>query len=367
MEVGLRVEGAENGQVCVEKALQEPFDVILMDMQMPVMDGRTATMHLRQQGLQTPIIALTAHAMKGFEQDIIAIGCSGYLTKPVDIDGLIQTLAKLLGGRRVDQEEPENVPARSGDAEQSHRDLAVAEPPLVSRLVATNPRFVAIVAKFVQRLDEQLEAMERAVNERNFEELASLAHWLKGSGGTVGFDAFTEPAANLEQLAQAHSVDQLEEAVLTLRQLANRVVVSPEAAPESVVARPAADEQPHRDPAVAEPPLVSRLVAANPRFGAIVDKFVRRLDEQLEAMERAVNERNFDELASLAHWLKGSGGTVGFDAFTEPAANLEQLARTQNVDQSQEAIFVLRRLADRVVISSDEKTLRAARVPTLVS
>ncbi|MEE9148034.1 MAG: Hpt domain-containing protein, partial [Candidatus Tectomicrobia bacterium] len=82
---------------------------------------------------------------------------------------------------------------------------------------------------------------------------------------------------------------------------------------------------------------------------------------------RAVNERNFEELASLAHWLKGSGGTVGFDDFTEPAVNLEQLARTQNVDQSQEAIFVLRQLADRVVTSSDEKTLRAARVPTLVS
>ena len=88
-------------KLAMDMALEERFDVILMDMQMPVMDGFTATRALRQRGLKIPIIALTANAMKGFEQEVLEAGCTGYLTKPVDIDGLLQTLADLLGGRRA--------------------------------------------------------------------------------------------------------------------------------------------------------------------------------------------------------------------------------------------------------------------------
>ena len=101
-EVGLSVAGAENGQVGVDMATRERFDVILMDMQMPVMDGFTATRTLRQQGMKLPIFALTANAMKGFEREVLDAGCSGYLTKPVDIDLLLQTLGELLGGRKVE-------------------------------------------------------------------------------------------------------------------------------------------------------------------------------------------------------------------------------------------------------------------------
>ena len=99
-EVGLEVIEAENGRIGLDRASAEHFDVILMDMQMPVMDGLTATRILRQRGIAAPIIALTANAMKGFEREVLKIGCSGYLTKPVDIEGLLQALADLLGGRR---------------------------------------------------------------------------------------------------------------------------------------------------------------------------------------------------------------------------------------------------------------------------
>jgi PAS domain S-box-containing protein len=225
-EAGLQVEGAENGEVGVRKALQEAFDVILMDIQMPVMDGYTATRQLRQHGLQTPIIALTAHAMRGFEQDILAAGCSRYLTKPIDIDSLIQTLAGFLGGEPSESDAAETVPAGSTADRAPQCELAMVASPLVSRLSTQNPRIRAIIEKFVERLDEQLGAMTQAWNDRDFDELANLAHWLKGAGGTVGFDAFTKPAANLEQLAKAKSEVQIEDAIIVLRQLADRIVVS---------------------------------------------------------------------------------------------------------------------------------------------
>jgi PAS domain S-box-containing protein len=225
-EIGLKVEGAENGEVAVEKALREDFAVIFMDVQMPVMDGFTATRQLRLRGLNTPIIALTAHAMKGFEEEIMSVGFSGYLTKPIDIDAMIQKLAGLLRARSLDAGPAEkHVEPIITDTELESKP-AVVEPPLVSRLAANNPRFRPIVEKFVRRLADQLDAMTDSWNERNFDELASLAHWLKGAGGTVGFDAFTEPAAKLEQLAKAKSEDEIEETIAELRRLANRIVAS---------------------------------------------------------------------------------------------------------------------------------------------
>ena len=225
-EIGLKVEGAENGQVAVDKALREEFAVIFMDVQMPVMDGFTATRQLRLRGLKTPIIALTAHAMKGFEEEIMAVGFSGYLTKPIDIDVMIQKLADLLRARSLDGDPVEISAETAVVAAEVEATPQAVEAPLVSRLAANNPRFRPIVEKFVRRLADQLEAMSKAWEERNFEELANLAHWLKGAGGTVGFDAFTEPAYSLEQLAKAHNDEDIELAIADLRRLAGRITLT---------------------------------------------------------------------------------------------------------------------------------------------
>ena len=77
-----------------------------------------------------------------------------------------------------------------------------------------------------------------------------------------------------------------------------------------------------------------------------------RLEDQLSAMRRAESDGNFAELAALAHWLKGSGGTAGFDDFTDPARELELLAKSQNADRVPAAIEHLERLAARVFIPS---------------
>ena len=145
------------------------------------------------------------------------------MTKPIDIDGLIEMLADLLGGKRVDGGLQKTSPAMPVIVGQPTDTPGADNQPLVSRLSAGNSRFRGIIQKFVERLDEQLRAMQQAWNDRDFDELANLAHWLKGSGGTVGFDAFTEPAASLEQLARAGCEEQIEELLQELSGLAARV------------------------------------------------------------------------------------------------------------------------------------------------
>lgn len=93
----LDFEIVDDGRQAVDKALQYDFDLILMDMQMPVMNGYQATETLRKKGVKTPIIALTANAMKGDEEKCIKSGCDGYLPKPIKIDQLMETLKKHTG------------------------------------------------------------------------------------------------------------------------------------------------------------------------------------------------------------------------------------------------------------------------------
>jgi len=222
-EAGLDVDIAEDGKVAVDKAMAGPFDVILMDVQMPVMGGFEATGCLRRQGLQTPIVALTAHAMKGFDKQCLDAGYTAYLSKPIDIDRLLELLAEYLGGERVEPDEVADSSSETGYAEPSGESPGESGAPLISHLLAKNPRYRPIVEKFVIRLDEQLAAMEAAWNKRDFEELGELAHWLKGSGGTVGLDAFSEPAKELERRARAANEDQVEPLLRGLRQLAGRI------------------------------------------------------------------------------------------------------------------------------------------------
>jgi signal transduction histidine kinase/DNA-binding NarL/FixJ family response regulator len=215
---GATVQVAENGEVAVRMAQDHSFDVILMDMQMPVMDGYTATQRLRELGHREPIIALTAHAMKGDRQTCEAAGCSGYLSKPVDMDELVRTVISAA---------PKTTKATAVESGRGKLSASLATPPAAVRSSLPTDDVVLreLVGEFVGALPARIEAMSQALAAQQFDQLARLAHALKGSGGTAGFKCFTEPAARLEQLALAGHAAEMGPILHELNDLRQRILV----------------------------------------------------------------------------------------------------------------------------------------------
>ena len=96
-EAGFRVDGASNGKEAVDKASNNTYDVILMDIQMPIMDGYEATKKLRKLGNRTPIIAMTANAFSEDRKKAKDVGMDGYIAKPIDVKTLVSTIMNILG------------------------------------------------------------------------------------------------------------------------------------------------------------------------------------------------------------------------------------------------------------------------------
>ncbi len=357
-EYGLTVETCANGLEGLEAVKADDYEVVLMDINMPVMDGYQAVKKMRKFGRTGPIVALTANAMKGDETPIFEAGFSHYQTKPIDIDKLSALLGKLMNGQPVTQQPKEYTQETSAHVASSEASTNVSTnvstnangPPLGSTLAAQDPRFQSTVDDFVVRCRKRSTEFYKALNASDFAELASVAHWLKGSGGTVGFSEFIEPAAALEQAAKACDKTACEAHLAELAVLWQRLPVD-----GYVVNDDHNEVQFTQDHAVtanhepkADSPVVSELLARDPRMAAIVDSFVGRIHSQIDAMNEAIEHAQFDEVANLAHWLKGTGGNVGFRKIGLMAAQLEICAKSGDEKGMRESMEAIEAYAIRI-------------------
>lgn len=212
---GAHVVVADNGKTAVDLAREQSFDLILMDMQMPILDGYTATQTLRAAGLTIPIIALTAHAMREDEDKCIAAGCSGYLTKPIDSERLVSILASIL---KCDTTSTDGT-TNAADSKQNFVE---------STLLSEDSGYLEIVQDFTVRLKTKVHEMWDAFSRNEMQHLALLAHWLKGTGGTAGFNKLSEHAAVLESAVLRNDVDGMKQSLSDITSFSNRIHV-PEA------------------------------------------------------------------------------------------------------------------------------------------
>jgi CheY-like chemotaxis protein len=171
----VRVVSVENGARAVERALIDDFDLIVMDLQMPEMDGFSAAQLLRASGYRGPMIALTANALSEDRDRCLAAGFDAFITKPIDAKVLGEALHTCLSG--------------TGAVDDT---LAWAD----------MPELTALKLRFVDSLAARCDAMDAASALGDWHGVAGIAHQLKGSGGNFGFPELTKCAGMLEQAAR---------------------------------------------------------------------------------------------------------------------------------------------------------------------
>ncbi len=195
-KLGLRADAVANGLEALEAVAKIPYDIVLMDCQMPEMDGYAATAELRRRegaGRRTTVIAMTAHALEGDREKCLAAGMDDYLTKPVKIEELEEALARWQprasgaqgGGRDISR--PEAEPPVDMDR---LRDAADGDEVLMHELVEI----------YLRQMAAGVERLRAAVESKAAEEVSRIAHTGVGGSATLGITALVAPLQELERM-----------------------------------------------------------------------------------------------------------------------------------------------------------------------
>jgi CheY-like chemotaxis protein/nitrogen-specific signal transduction histidine kinase len=196
-DCGFELDFAENGKVAVDKAISGHPQLVLMDLQMPVMDGLEATSVIRQWEMENhapamPILALTAHAAAAGAGKSLVAGCTGHLTKPIRKATLLEAI-----GRHVDQK------------------IRITPPQGIEALV---PNYLANVRRDMLAILATGTSKDWTIAQR-------LGHQLKGSGEGYGFSEITRTGAAVEQAAKAANEDEIRSQILALSAYLDRVEI----------------------------------------------------------------------------------------------------------------------------------------------
>ena len=308
-DAGLVVEVAGDGQIAVDKAQSGNYDIILMDMQMPVMDGIDATLAILAlpDRKSVPIVAMTANAMQADRDRCLEAGMVDFITKPIEPDELFRTLLRwikptgaVLAPKAAEPRQDDGLPATIPglDMEAGLR-----------RVLGKRPRYVTMLRGFVANQAQAAREIQGALAQNDLKTAERMSHTLKGLAGNVGATGLQKKAGELETLlreggASKQSMDALEALRTALDEQVAAIIAALPAAAEAA----AMDIDPAvRDSLLAQlakllgnddPKAEKLLVENTPLLSAALPGHFRQLSEAI---------RQFDFEAALAVLSEATG------------------------------------------------------------
>jgi two-component system, sensor histidine kinase and response regulator len=206
-----QVSVANNGQVALEMLGKEIFDCVLMDCQMPVMDGYEATRTIRKNGNTIPIIALTANAMSGDRKKCIDAGMNDYISKPFKLKELLSVLDKWISQNKKNKESESDSPTTNKLLAGDLSDLAGIEVKDGLRMMGGNTEiYKKILKNFYQVNSNVLVEINEAFKNGEMLVVARQVHTVKGSAASIGAKGLASIALRLESAIKNEQKEELQ-------------------------------------------------------------------------------------------------------------------------------------------------------------
>jgi PAS domain S-box-containing protein len=217
-KLGLHADAVANGAEAVSALESISYDLVLMDVQMPTMDGFEATLHIRDRqstvlNHDVPIVAMTAHAMQGDRQRCLDAGMNDYVTKPVSPQALSEALARWLPADEASK--PAEVPAQlsatatvpgEGDPAEDTGTATFDRVGLMARLMDDEDLARTVVDGFLQDVPKQIEALRSYLAAGDIAGAGRQAHTIKGASANVGGEGLRAAALGMEQTTQSGDI-----------------------------------------------------------------------------------------------------------------------------------------------------------------
>lgn len=211
-KLGHKVQVVNNGRAAFERAVAEDFDLVVMDVQMPEMDGLEATVAIREaeanSNRHVPILAMTAHAMKGDRERCLSAGMDGYVTKPIRVEALKQAMEDL---------KHTTMPAVSGvDFDPASADAIGSLESLLDGVMGDRALLAEMAELWLKDSEAQVSQIRLGIEQGDCLVIQRAAHAIKGSVGTFQAAAAFQSAKELEMVAKSGNLEAAKQLFATL-------------------------------------------------------------------------------------------------------------------------------------------------------
>jgi signal transduction histidine kinase/CheY-like chemotaxis protein/HPt (histidine-containing phosphotransfer) domain-containing protein len=204
---GVDVKVVGNGEEAVNAALQWDYDLVLMDLQMPVLNGLDAMKILRNANYKNPIVALTAATSVSDRETCKEAGADDFISKPINFENFYEVLDTYLARKNA----PKNVFLNQEGNDSVQHDI-------------NDDEFREILLRFLERLPQMVETINESCGKKDWETVQSISHQLKGLGGSFGYSQITKIAKNIHESSRLHPEDGMDSLLHELNQELQRIM-----------------------------------------------------------------------------------------------------------------------------------------------